>query len=44
MKDYFLEDVFDHSLSAILHDDVLEEFVGKGCGRMKDGVVNGIGM
>ena len=38
----FVEDMFENSPDVILRDDVLEEFLGKGCGGTKDGVENGI--
>ena len=43
MRGSFAEDIFNHALSVILNDDTLEGFVGKGCGRKKDGFWNGIG-
>ena len=39
----FLEDMFKHSPSVILRDDMLEVFVEEGCGRTKDGIGNGLG-
>ena len=38
-----MEDMFQHSLAVILHDDMLKVFVGKGCIGENNGVVNGLG-
>ena len=38
-----MEDVFKNSPSFILHDDVLEEFIGKGCVRKNCVVGGGLG-
>ena len=37
-----MEEMFNNYPSAILRDDMLEGFVGKGCGRTKYGVGNGL--
>ena len=38
MRGYFAEDMFKHSLDSILHDEMLEGFIGEGCSREKDGL------
>ena len=40
---YFAEYMFKHSTSVIFCDDVLEGFLGQGCGRTKGGVGNILG-
>ena len=40
MRVSFAEEMFKNYPSIILCDDVLEGFVGKGCGMTKDGVGN----
>ena len=42
MKGYFTEDMFKHYPYVILRYDVLDGVVGKGCGRTKYGVGNGL--
>ena len=43
MRGSFTEDMFRHSPFDILHDDMLEGFVGEGCSRMKYVVGNLLG-
>ena len=43
MRGSFSEDMLRHSTSVILRDDMLEVFVGQGCGSTKDGIGNGLG-
>ena len=43
MRGSFAEDMFNHSPSVILRDDILEGLVGNGCGRKKGGVGNVLG-
>ena len=43
MRGSFVKEMFKNYPFVIFRDDVLEDFLGKECGRTKDGFGNGLG-